>query len=111
MAQPQQVRGRQIAGGALVHAHRRHRQLLVAAVDQDPTRVLPLSLPGLAVTAFFAFITAWNELMFAFALLSDDRTYTLPVGMQTDVNQFVKNRDYLRASAVLVRIPSRLVFL
>jgi arabinogalactan oligomer / maltooligosaccharide transport system permease protein len=73
--------------------------------------VLPLSLPGLAVTAFFAFITAWNELMFAFAFLSDDRTYTLPVGMQTYVNQFVKNWDYLCASAVLVTIPSLLVFL
>jgi arabinogalactan oligomer/maltooligosaccharide transport system permease protein len=49
--------------------------------------------------------------MFAFAFLSDDRTYTLPVGMQTYVNQFVKNWDYLCASAVLVTIPSMVVFL
>ena len=27
--------------------------------------VMPLSIPGLAVTAFYSFITAWNEFMFA----------------------------------------------
>ena len=42
--------------------------------------VIPLSLPGLAVTFFYSFITAWNEVAFANILLVSDKSYTLPVG-------------------------------
>ena len=52
--------------------------------------VVPLSLPGLAVTVFYSFITAWNEVAFANVLLISDRSYTLPVGMQTYVFQFAR---------------------
>jgi arabinogalactan oligomer/maltooligosaccharide transport system permease protein len=72
--------------------------------------VLPLSTPGLAVTAFFTFLTAWNEVMFATAFLSDDSRYTVPIGMGTYVNQFVTNYDLLTAAAVTVTVPALLVF-
>jgi arabinogalactan oligomer/maltooligosaccharide transport system permease protein len=39
--------------------------------------ILPLSLPGLSVTAFFSFITAWNEFMFALTFMSTSEHYTL----------------------------------
>ena len=42
--------------------------------------VVPLSLPGLAVTSFYSFITAWNEVAFANIVLVSDKAYTLPVG-------------------------------
>ena len=45
--------------------------------------VIPLSVPGLAVTAFFAFITAWNEFLFARSFLTSKDALTLPVGMAT----------------------------
>ena len=50
--------------------------------------VIPLLLPGLAVTFFYSFITAWNEVAFANVLLVSDKSYTLPVGLQTYVFQF-----------------------
>ena len=73
--------------------------------------VIPLSLPGLAVTFFYSFITAWNEVAFANVLLVADKSFTLPVGMQTYVFQFAADWEKLTAAAVLVTIPAVIVFL
>jgi len=73
--------------------------------------VIPLSLPGLAVTSFYAFITAWNEVAFASILLVNDTSYTLPVGLQTYVFQFGQAWDKLTAAAIIVSLPAIVVFL
>ncbi len=73
--------------------------------------MIPLSLPGLAVTFFYSFITAWNEVAFANVLLVSDKSYTLPVGMQTYVFQFAADWEKMTAAAVLVTIPALVVFL
>jgi arabinogalactan oligomer/maltooligosaccharide transport system permease protein len=73
--------------------------------------VVPLSLPGLAVTCFYTFITAWNEVAFANIILIQNRSYTLPVGLRTYVFQFQQDWHYLTAGAVLVTIPAVIVFL
>ena len=73
--------------------------------------VVPLSLPGLSVTAFYSFITAWNEVAFANILMVKDTSYTLPVGLQSYVFQFAQDWDKLTAGAMLVSLPAVLVFL
>jgi arabinogalactan oligomer / maltooligosaccharide transport system permease protein len=73
--------------------------------------VIPLSLPGLAVTAFYSFITAWNEVAFANILMVKNTSYTLPVGLQSYVFQFAQDWDKLTAAAMLVSLPAVLVFL
>jgi len=73
--------------------------------------VVPLSLPGLAVTCFYTFITAWNEVAFANIILIQNNSYTLPVGLRTYVFQFQQDWQYLTAGAVLVTIPAVIVFL
>jgi arabinogalactan oligomer/maltooligosaccharide transport system permease protein len=73
--------------------------------------VVPLSLPGLAVTFFYSFITAWNEVAFANVLLVADKSYTLPVGLQTYVFEFAQNWEKLTAAAVIVTVPAVAVFL
>jgi arabinogalactan oligomer/maltooligosaccharide transport system permease protein len=73
--------------------------------------VMPLSLPGLAVTCFYSFITAWNELAFANIILTDPNNYTLPVGLRTYVFQFQQDWHYLTAAAVLVTLPAIVVFM
>ncbi|MCX7571164.1 carbohydrate ABC transporter permease [Tumebacillus sp. DT12] len=72
--------------------------------------VLPLALPGLAVTGFFAFITAWNEFLFALTFMSEQSAYTLPVGLRTFVFQFRTDWHYMSAGAVLITIPVLLFF-
>lgn len=73
--------------------------------------VLPLSLPGLAVTAFYAFITAWNEFLFALTFMSAEQMYTLPIGLQQFVNQFNTDWHYLSAGAIIVTVPVLIVFI
>jgi arabinogalactan oligomer/maltooligosaccharide transport system permease protein len=72
--------------------------------------VLPLARPGLAVTAFFTFLTAWGEVAYASAFIQTDSRFTLAYGMQQFVPQFNPQWEYLTASAVLVTIPAGLVF-
>lgn len=73
--------------------------------------VLPLAKPGLAVTAFYAFLTAWGEVAFASALLSaSDKSKTLAVGLQTFVQQNRVEWGHLAAASILVAIPAVVVF-
>jgi len=73
--------------------------------------VLPLALPGLAVTSFYTFITAWNEVAFANVILLSPELFTLPLGLRTYVFQFDQSWERLSAAAVLVTIPALIVFM
>jgi arabinogalactan oligomer/maltooligosaccharide transport system permease protein len=73
--------------------------------------VLPLARPGLAVTAFYTFLTAWGEVAYATAFLTSDSKKTLAVGLQTFVGQFKTEWGYLTAAGILVTIPAVIVFL
>lgn len=73
--------------------------------------IVPLARPGLAVTAFYTFLTAWGEVAYATVFLSTPENYTLAVGMQTWVGQFKTEWNLLAAGAVIVTIPSVIVFL
>lgn len=72
--------------------------------------ILPLARPGLAVTAFFTFLTAWGEVAYASAFIQTDNRFTLAYGLQQFVPQFNQQWEYLTASAVLITIPAGLVF-
>jgi arabinogalactan oligomer/maltooligosaccharide transport system permease protein len=72
--------------------------------------ILPLARPGLAVTAFFTFLTAWGEVAYASAFIQTDSRFTLAYGMQQFVPQFNPQWEYLTAAAVLVTIPAGFVF-
>ena len=72
--------------------------------------ILPLARPGLAVTAFYTFLTAWGEVAYAIAFIQSDRNLTLGAGLQQFVPQFNPQWELLTASAVLVTLPAGLVF-
>jgi arabinogalactan oligomer/maltooligosaccharide transport system permease protein len=72
--------------------------------------VVPLARPGLAVTAFYTFLTAWGEVAYASAFMQTDTRFTLAYGMQQFVPHFNPQWEYLTASAVLVTIPAGIVF-
>jgi arabinogalactan oligomer/maltooligosaccharide transport system permease protein len=72
--------------------------------------ILPLARPGLAVTAFYTFITAWGEVAYAIAFMQSDDHYTLGAGLQQFVPQFQPRWELLTAGAVLITIPAALVF-
>lgn len=72
--------------------------------------ILPLSLPAVAVTALFSFMTAWNEFILAAVFMNREDNYTLPVGLQRMVGQFSTDWGYFAAGAILVSIPVVVLF-
>ncbi len=72
--------------------------------------VLPLSLPGLAATTIFAFISGWNEYVFASVLLRSYSNWTLPIGIASFQGQYDTNWGTLMAGAVMITVPVVIIF-
>ena len=72
--------------------------------------VLPLARPGIAVTALFSFMTAWNEFIMASTFLTDESKYTLPVMIQSSVGQFSADWGKFAAGALVTSLPVMIVF-
>jgi multiple sugar transport system permease protein len=71
----------------------------------------PLLAPGIAATALFAFITAWNEFFFALVLLKTPEKQTLPVVLTHFIGaEGVTDLGPLAAAAFLATLPSLVVF-
>ncbi len=68
--------------------------------------ILPLSAPGLAATAIFSFLIAWNEFLFAVALTSTPDMSLVTVGIVSNIGQFRIAWNDLMAAAVLATIPT-----
>jgi len=72
--------------------------------------VLPAARPALAVTALFAFMSAWNEFILAATLLSRKSAYTLPVVIQSYVQEQTTAWGPFAAGAILVSAPVMALF-
>jgi len=72
--------------------------------------ILPLARPGIAVTALFSFMTAWNEFIMASTFMTDESKYTLPVLIQSSVGQFSSDWGLFAAGAVVTSIPVMVLF-
>jgi N,N'-diacetylchitobiose transport system permease protein len=68
--------------------------------------LLPLVVPGLVATSIFAFITAWNEFIFAYVLLNDQSKQTATVWLSYFYGTS-RNTDWggLMAGSTLIAIP------
>jgi N,N'-diacetylchitobiose transport system permease protein len=95
------------------------KELEEAAMVDGSTRLgafvrilLPLVAPGLVATSVFAFITSWNEYIFASTLLHDGRTQTITVWLSYlyGGNRFV-DWGAIMAASTLIAIPVVIFFL
>ncbi len=75
------------------------------------TIVLPVSGPGIAAVAMFAFIRAWNDLIFALVLLQNRHLMTLPVGLASFMEEFSFRWDLLMAGSALTTVPMLIFFI
>lgn len=71
----------------------------------------PLLGPGLVATSVYAFITAWNEFLYAFVFLQDNSKYTLPVWLSSFQTAFGTDWGGTMASSALFTIPVLVFFL
>jgi arabinogalactan oligomer/maltooligosaccharide transport system permease protein len=67
--------------------------------------VLPAARPAIAVTALFAFMSAWNEFILAATLLSREKAFTLPVVLQRYVGEHDAAWGAFAAGAIVVSVP------
>lgn len=72
--------------------------------------ILPLARPGLAVTALFSFMTAWNEFILASTFMTSESRYTLPVLIQSSVGEFSSQYGLFAAGAIVTSVPVMAVF-
>ncbi len=72
--------------------------------------MLPLARPGIAVTALFSFMTAWNEFIMASTFMTNQTRYTLPVLIQSSVTEFSADWGLFAAGAVVTSIPVMVAF-
>jgi N,N'-diacetylchitobiose transport system permease protein len=95
------------------------RDLEEAAMVDGNTRVgaflkilLPLAAPGLVATSIFAFITSWNEYIFARVLLNDQGKQTLTVWLSYFLGTG-RSTDWggLMAGSTLTAVPVLVFFL
>jgi arabinogalactan oligomer/maltooligosaccharide transport system permease protein len=72
--------------------------------------VVPLARPGLAVTAFYTFLTGWGEVAYATQFMTTPDKYTLAVGLQTYVGQFKAEWGAMTAASVMISAFAAMVF-
>jgi arabinogalactan oligomer/maltooligosaccharide transport system permease protein len=72
--------------------------------------IVPLARPGLAVTAFYTFLTAWGEVAYASKFMTSENKYPLAFGMQVYVGQFKTEWGDLAAASIMVTVPALVVF-
>jgi multiple sugar transport system permease protein len=66
--------------------------------------VLPNALPGLVATFVYAFLFAWDELLFV-AALTQSRAETIPIGIRNFIGNYSQEYDQLMAAGVVSTLP------
>ncbi|WP_349672454.1 carbohydrate ABC transporter permease [Lacrimispora sp.] len=72
--------------------------------------VVPTIAPGLVAAGAFAFVSSWNEYVYAFCFLSSERYFTLPIGLKLMKGEFSVAYGSLAAGCVMALIPVILLF-
>ncbi len=71
--------------------------------------LLPLILPGLVTTGLLAFISAWNEYLFALSFIQDPDKYTVPLAITSFVGEsgssFQQPWGTIMAATIIVTVP------
>lgn len=73
--------------------------------------VLPLSKPILAVQIVLTFISGWNSFLWPLIIASDQKLYTLSVGLALLNQQLAVNPSLQMAAAAVMVIPILVVFI
>jgi multiple sugar transport system permease protein len=92
------------------------RELEEAAMVDGCTRfqaflrvVIPNATPGLVATFVYAFLFAWDELLFATAL-TEQRAETIPIGIRNFIGNYSEEYDQLMAAGVVSTLPVIIAF-
>ncbi len=71
---------------------------------------LPLMAPALVAIGTYALLLAWNEYLYAFLLLSSEKTITVPVALGKFLNSDEAPWNYLMAAAIIYALPPLVIY-
>ncbi len=71
---------------------------------------LPLMLPSLVAVGTYALLLAWNEYLFAFLLLSNDRSFTLSVALGNFLAADDSPWELLMATGLVYALPPAAIY-
>ena len=71
---------------------------------------LPLSTPGIVAVIVYAFVTTWNEFVFALCFATDSSVKTLPIGLAEFSTEFNTDWGAVMAASVVMTLPIALLF-
>jgi ABC-type glycerol-3-phosphate transport system permease component len=72
---------------------------------------LPLSIPGIVSVLVYAFVTTWNEFIFALCFATDSSVKTLPIGLAEFSTEFNTDWGAVMAASVVMTAPIAILFL
>lgn len=82
-----------------------------ASVPQVFLRVyLPLMAPAMVAVGTYALLLAWNEYLYAFLLLSDESTVTVPVALGFFLNSDQSPWNLLMAASIVYSLPPIVIY-
>ena len=93
------------------------RELEEAAMVEGATEfgaffriTVPQAMPGIIAAGTFAFIMSWGEYMFAYVLMTDTASHTVPVALNQLVGSYAVNWGLLAAVCIISTIPVLAIF-
>lgn len=72
--------------------------------------ILPLSLPAMAITVLFSFMTGWTEFVLAWTFLEDPSRFTLAMALRSMQGQYTTPWSDFAAMSILMTIPILVIF-
>jgi arabinogalactan oligomer/maltooligosaccharide transport system permease protein len=75
--------------------------------------ILPLAAPAVAVTALFGFMTGWTEIVLAWTMLENPKTFTLAMALYGMVGQYSTTKPWseFAAMSIIISLPVVVVML
>ena len=74
--------------------------------------ILPISTPGLAATALYAFVLSWADYAYARTFLQGEQSnWTANMGIASMRGEYTSNWNEISAAAIFVAIPIMLIYL
>lgn len=72
--------------------------------------LIPLSKPAITTVVVFTFMGTWNDFFGPLIYLSEDSKYTLALGLQSFIGQYVSKWNLMMAASTVVVVPMIILF-
>ncbi len=73
--------------------------------------ILPIAWPGVVTVAVNAFVSAWDEFLFALTLMTSDEKKTVPVGLAGFFGEYTTQWNLVMTASVISTLPTLILFM